>query len=196
MLPKLATLGRPVGSALGGLFCWWNMPLDSPVFCTVAELTRFLSSAGIVSFGDHDQSGTADTDVVEDAINAATAEIASFGNMWYSPASMATSRLIMRWCVIMSAYNLCMTRGNGVPKSIAAEFERITDPDRGFLVKLQKGQLQLPGIAMRAQNSPSMSNISLERWHPIRKIRVQPNSLPNDTSTTRQDKIWENFTVE
>ena len=172
------------------------MPLDSPVFCTVAELTRFLSAQGIASFGDHDQSGSADADVVEDAINAATAEISSFGSMWYTPANMATSRMIMRWCVIISAYNLCITRGNSVPESLYTEFLRITEPPKGLLLKLQSGQLQLPGIPMRAENSPSMSNMAVERWHPIRKLRVQPNSRPNDSTTTKQDKLENYYPVE
>ncbi len=172
------------------------MPLDSIVFCTVAELTRFLSAQGIASFGDHDQSGTADTDVVEDAINAATAEISSFGSMWYTPANMATSRMIMRWCVVMSAYNLCITRGNTVPDTIDTEFLRITQPPHGLLLKLQNGQLQLPGIPLRAQWSPSSSNPTIERWHPIRKIRIQSNSSPNDASTTPRDKLETYYPVE
>lgn len=172
------------------------MSLDSPVFCTVAELTRFLSSQGVISFGDHDQSGAADTDVAEDAINAATAEITSFGQMWYSAANMATSRMIMRWCVVMAAYNLCITRGNSVPDSIMTEFLRITEYPNGLLVRLQQGKLQLPGIALTAQNSPSFGNPTISRWHPIRKIRMQPNSAPNDSSTTSRDLLETYFNIE
>lgn len=164
------------------------MSLDSPVFCTTGDLDRLLSSAGVISFADHDQSGTSDSDVVEDCINQATSEIYDRAAGYYSLTALSGSRTINRWCTVMSAYFLCMRRANEVPASIQAEFDRITNTRDGLLILLFKGTYMLAGVPRKADFGPSMSNLTVSRFHPVRKIRVQANSRPNDVTTTKQDK--------
>lgn len=172
------------------------MALDSTVFCTTAELDRLLSSAGVISFADHDASGSSDTDVVEDCINQATAEIHDRANTFYSLTALAGSRTINRWCVVMSAYFLCMRRGNPIPESIKKEFDRITDLRDGLLVLLSQGTYLLAGVPRKADFGPSMSNITINRAYPYRKQRVTPNSRPNDTTTTSQDRERTVYPIE
>lgn len=172
------------------------MSLDSTVFCTTAELGRLLSAAGVISFADHDSSGSSDTDVVEDCINQATAELYDRGNAFYSLTALAVSRTINRWCVVMSAYFLCMRRGNPIPESIAVEFDRITNSRDGLLIQLSNGTYRLAGVARKADFGPSHSNIEINRIFPYRKQRVQPNSRPNDATTTTQDKAISPYYLE
>lgn len=172
------------------------MALDSVVFCTTAELDRLLSSAGVISFADHDASGASDTDVVEDCINQATAEISDRANAFYSATALSGSRTINRWCVVMSAYFLCMRRGNPIPESIQYEFDRINNMRDGLLVKLSEGIYLLAGVARKGDYGPSMSNIEISRSYPFRKQRVQPNSRPIDSTTTSQDRASNIYSIE
>ena len=148
------------------------MPLQSTVYCSVAELQRFLSTNAVTDFADHDADGSADTDVVEDCINQATDEIDMYARQQYTPAVLATSTLITRWCVVMSARFLQERRGNTVSGSIEVQWDRIMEN----LEKVSKSRLQLPGLAKRADLRSTWSNLDIDRRYHSRKIRVDKRS--------------------
>ena len=72
------------------------MGLLTTTYCTVAELQRYLSTNAVTDFADHDDDGSADTDVVEDCINQATEEIDLYCRELHTQAQLATSELIPR----------------------------------------------------------------------------------------------------
>ena len=65
------------------------MPLQTIVYCSIAQLDRFMSSNATTDFADHDADGTADTDVIEDCINQATDETDLYARQQYTPAVLA-----------------------------------------------------------------------------------------------------------
>lgn len=142
-------------------------------------MQRLFSTAGVTSFADHDNDGSADTGVTDDCINQATAEISDYGAQWYLPANLATNTTINRWATVMACFFLCMRRGNDVPEGLKAEFDRITNQNDGFLIRLQRGKYKLSGVPMRGDLRPSMSNLQVDR----RFI----HSLPRVTTTASTD---------
>ncbi len=165
------------------------MPLLTTTYCTLAELDRYLSANAVIDFADHDGDAAADTDVVEDCVNQATEEIDLYLRQRYTPAALATSTLVNRWCVVLSARFLCHRRGNPVPDSIERDYERIADPGEGLLVQVSEGRRQLPGIALREDLRPTWSNLQVDRRYRHSKIRVTkanssdaPTKLTQDTT--------------
>jgi phage gp36-like protein len=155
-------------------------------YCTVTELRRYLSAQGVTDFADHNQDGAADSQVVADSINWATQEIDMLALMRYSVTGLTGSNIIGKWCIVMSAYFLCQRRANPVPNSILNEFERITGMPDGLLTKISDGRMQLPGVPLRADLSPSFSNLTVDRRWPHSTIRVtRENSSDSPTELTQ-----------
>jgi len=164
------------------------MPLQSTVYCSIAELQRFLSTNAVTDFADHDADGTADTDVVEDCINQATDEIDLFARQRYTPTILATSTLITRWCVVIAARFLSQRRGNVVPDSIEVEWQRIVE----HLEAIASGLRQLPGLALRDDMRPSWSNLTIDRRWRRSTVRVtRQNSSDAPTSLTQDTAVNE-----
>lgn len=161
------------------------MALIDPAYCTAADLRRFMSAPAVTMFSDHDSDGIADDGVVEDAINWACEEINGYLLEKYQPADLANSVLLNRWAVVMAARCLCITRGNTVPSNWDEEYDRLTNASDGMLVRIRRGEYELPGVPKRGPHAPSMSNLTVDRRHHRTKIRViretstdQPGTLP------------------
>lgn len=172
------------------------MTLISPVYCTEAELIRYLSTNAVTDYADHDDDGTADTDVVDDCINQATEEIDLYARQRYTQTDLQTSTLINRWCVVLAARFLQTRRGNVISDSIEREWFRIADPDNGLLARIAKGLIQLPGIPLRASLRPSFSNLTVDRRRRVSTIRVtQENSTDAPTTMTQDiaDHVTDGF---
>ena len=159
------------------------MPLQTIVYCSIAELDRFMSSAATDDFADHDADGTADTDVIEDCINQATDEIDLYARQQYTPAVLATSTLITRWCVVMAARFLQERRMNVVSESIVVQWDRII----ANLEKVAENRLQLPGLAKRDDMRPTWSNLKIDRRFRHSKIRVTQTNSSNAPTKLTQD---------
>ena len=162
------------------------MPLLSTTYCTIAQLQRFLSTNATTDFADHDADGMADTDVIEDCINQATEEIDLYARQQYTQTVLATSTLITRWCVVMSARFLAQRRGNIVPDSIEVEWLRIIE----HLEAISLNVRQLPGLAKRDDLRPTWSNLKIDRRYRYSTVRVTktnssdaPTRLTQDTTT-------------
>lgn len=158
------------------------MPLQTTVYCSIAELQRFMSSDATTDAADHDADGTADTDVIEDCINQATDEIDLYARQQHTQAQLATSTLITRWCIVMSARFLQERRMNVVSDSVAVQWDRIIEN----LEKVADNRLQLPGLAKRDDMRPTWSNLKIDRRFRHSKIRVtQTNSSSAPTKLTQ-----------
>lgn len=154
------------------------MTLLSTTYCTVQELNRFLSVQAVEDFSDHDGDAA-----VHDAINQATEEIDLFCRQRYLQAALSASTIIRRWCVVIAARFLCQRRGNVVPDSIEVEWERIS----AHLNSVSLGRLQLPGVALRADLRPTMSNVTIDRRYRRSTVRVTPSNSSNAPTSMTQD---------
>jgi len=144
------------------------------------------SQAGVDSFSDHQQLGEI-SDVVDQCINWARAEIVNRARNWYTAAALATSTTVNEWTTVLACYRLCQKRGNSIPESMLAEVEYI----RGILKELQDGTYILAGIDPAYDGRPAVSNIEIVRGYVYRKSRVTPNSSDRGplNPAIRQDKI-------
>jgi phage gp36-like protein len=161
------------------------LSLFSPAYCEEADVRRLFSVYGVVAFADHDEDGQSDAEVVNDCINQACEEINLYAQQWYTPALLATSTLVNRWCTQLSLYFLCLRRGNQPPQSVADEFARIM----ARLEMIATGALKLPGIALRDDMRPSMSNLRVDRRYPTSRIRVTPNNSTDAPTRLTQDTV-------
>ena len=164
------------------------MAILSTVYCTEAEMNLFLSANAVIDFADHDDDGSADTDVVEDAINQATETIDFYLRQRHTQAQLATSNLVNRWCTVLACRFLTQRRANGVPDSIQAEWEQEVKP---MLQEVRKGLEGIPGLALREDLRPTMSNLTVDRRYQRSTVRVtKPNSSNPPTKLT-QDSVRE-----
>jgi phage gp36-like protein len=163
------------------------MALIDPAYCDEADMRRLFSVYGVTAFADHDQDGEPDAEVVNDCINQATEEVGLYAQQWYTPAQLDTSTLVNRWATTLACYFLCQRRGNGPPQSLADEFARIM----ARLEQIAAGTLKLPGIAMRDDMRPSMSNLRVDRRYPNSRIRVTPTNSTDAPTRLSQDVVSE-----
>lgn len=161
------------------------MPLLSTTYCTIVELERFLSTNATIDFADHDADGVADTDVIEDCINQATDEIDLYARQQYTQTVLATSTLITRWCVVISARFLAQRRGNIVPDSIEVEWQRIIE----HLDAISLNTRQLPGLAKRADLRPTWSNLKIDRRYRYSTVRVTKTNSSDAPTRLTQDTV-------
>jgi len=168
------------------------MTLISPVYCTEADMNRYLSANAVIDFADHDEDNTADTGVTDDCINQATEELDLFLTERYAQAELQTSTIVNRWATVIACRFLCQRRGNVVPDSMETEWERI----QGHLEAIAADRRSLPGIALRDQMIPTMSNLAIDQRYRRNKSRVTrtnsstaPSKLPRDF--TKYDRKYE-----
>ena len=162
------------------------MALLSTVYCTTAELGRYMSAAGVIDWADHTESGTSDTDVVEDQINEATMVIDLYLRERYTAVVMAAHTLVNRWCVRLAAYYLCTLRANPPPDTVAVEFDRIAGDD-GYLVRLKAGNMSLPDAAQSDDLRPTFSNTIIDRRYAHSKVRVTRSNSSDAPTKLTQD---------
>lgn len=145
------------------------MTLLSTVFTTSTEIGRKIGTQGMTDLADHDGNGIADTDVIDDAVNQATEEISLTAGQRYATANLAASNLIRRWATTLACCFMFTNRGNPVPMSLQAEFDRIMDR----LEQLRSGSMTLTGVALIGDLRPCMSNRTVDRRYATRTVRVQ-----------------------
>ena len=163
------------------------MPLHATVYCSIADVQRFLSSQAVSDFADHDGDGIADDDVVEDCINEATDEINGSCLQQYTKTVLEGQAQVNAWCKKMAARFLCERRGNPVPDSLEREFERIAGPG-GFLDRVSRNRYQIADAPKRRELVPTVSNLKVDRRFRYSKLRViRPTSSKAATLRT-QDK--------
>lgn len=165
------------------------MTLITTTYCDVDDLIRKVGRDAVREWSDHDTDGIADgggmadSDVIDDAINQATVEIDGYAQQWYSAAGMAASTLVNRWATVLACYFLSINRGNPPPDALAQEFERIM----ALLERVLAGTYKLPGVGMRSDMRPSMSNLTVDRRYIKSKLRVEKIISSEGSTTLRQN---------
>jgi len=132
-------------------------------YCTVGDITRMLSSAGVSAFSDHNEDGVSDEGVIDDCIDQAAQEIDFALHERYDPDQLVQSPIITRWATTLAAYFLCQRRGNPVPEPIQREAERILFDDDSALSEIRRGNRWLPGLEPNRGQSPSFANMTIDR---------------------------------
>ncbi len=161
------------------------------MLCTAEQLERYLSPLGVMLFSDHEYDGVRDDTVIDDCIGRASAELIGLLYPLYPESELEQSALVSEWCVVMSAYYLCLRRGNPPPDSLANGFDRLMNPT-GFIFMARKGSFIIPGVASTPVNAPAITNYDIDRRYANRTARVisptstnLPSELPRDFSTRR-----------
>jgi phage gp36-like protein len=145
------------------------MTLLATVFTTQAEMERKIGTQAVLDLSDHEVSGAPDDDVIDDAINQATEEISLTAGQRYGASGLSGSQLIRRWATTLACCFLFQNRGNPIPMSLQAEFERIM----ARLERVMTGAMQLTGVAMIGDLRPTMSNRTIDRRYATRTVRTQ-----------------------
>lgn len=154
-------------------------------YCSETLLDRFMSSGFSTAAADNNADGTADTDVINDALMDATLEIWTACCGTYSDEGLEASTRVETWCKILGAYNLSMTRGNPPPDAWAMEVEKI----RETLDKIAGGTLLLPGVSLRGDMRPTLSNLRIDRRFPNSTVRVTPTNSSSPATTLTRDAV-------
>lgn len=165
------------------------MPLNSNAMCSETDLQEYLSAAGVTAFSDHDQSGSSDTNVVNNAINRITSRILDLAGQQYEiNAAFIAHQTLKDWSIVGSCYVLCGMRGNPRPDSLAEDYLEIFGP-KGLLEQVRAGNYQLYGLAKRGGKAPSFANPTIDRRFTTRKIRVKPNSSSSNITTPPSEDL-------
>lgn len=163
------------------------MAIRSDALCTVVQLQRFMSTIGMESFSSNNEVGGCDTDVVEDAINWATVEIMMYLHERYDIDDLTGTSLgaeiVNRWCVVGSARYLSLVRGNPVPDSWQIKWDLVLEK----LEAVRSDNLSLPGIALRDEDIPTLSNFTIDRRYRRSKKRVTSANSTVATSGRSRD---------
>lgn len=146
-------------------------------YCTQAELELKFSAYGVQAFSDHDDTGSANEDVITSCIDEASGEIDMYCSRFYTSSVLADSRWINHSCVTIALKVLCECRGNPVPDSLMNRYTEIIK----MLERIRDGQDQLPDSALRSDLRPGFSNISIDRRYRFSRARV------NKTSSTQRE---------
>ncbi len=158
------------------------MSLLSTVYTTTARIEQRMSALGLTNMTDHDEDGTRDTDVVEDAINWATVELDQY--LWkYSPSDLASDELVQMWATDLAVFRSFTNRGNPAPLSIQNEVDRIWS----MLPLYADGQRQLRVSNHKQAMRPVISNLRVDRRFRRRVVRVVQETSPETTTTRRRD---------
>ena len=162
------------------------MALNSPAFCSSTDLDNYLSAAGVAAFTDHEDSGSENTEAINQAINRATSRILDYAGQHYTADNLLTSQTVKDWCVVIGCYVLCGLRGSSRPESLSEDYQEICGKG-GFLEQLRAGNYQIYNLPKRNGKAPAYANVTIDRRHPYRKIRVKPNSSDVQSSPQTDD---------
>jgi phage gp36-like protein len=156
-------------------------------YCTAEDVENFFGATGVAAFASHDLRGSEAT--VDDCIAQATDEINLYVLRRYDEAGVKTSRMLRQWCVVMATVYLCERRGNPVPESLVAEYQRIAEK----LPLIMRDEMRIPGVPLKGLNVPMFSNMHIDRRYVRRQQRVAINSTnmpkqrPQDSELTQFD---------
>lgn len=153
-------------------------------YSTPSDLQNFLGVNGVEAFGSHDDRGW-EANATE-CCEQATDEINLYVYRRYADAALQSSRMLQRWAVVLSACFFCERRGNPIPESILADFNRIMEMLKG----VHAGTILLPGVALRSPSVPAMSNMKIDRRYIRRQQRVAENSTQVPISRPRDTEPY------
>lgn len=157
------------------------MPTLTYTYTTTAEVQRFMSSGMATACADHDENGSADTDVIPDAINWATSEINMYLGRRYAYSDLVNHMWVNRAATLIASIRLSITRGNMPPQAWKDEYDRILEE----LKLIRDGEQNLDGLMLKNDERPAHINLTIDRRHPRAKVRVE-TYISSDQQTNLQ----------
>lgn len=155
------------------------------VYTTSARLIRYLGSRGVEDWSSHDDTGIEDDTVVSDSIYQATAEINLYLLGLYNDSDLYKNSFVVDMATRLAACRLCSNRGNDLPQSLADECEKIIER----LEKINAQHLTIPGVPLRADMRPTLSNRVIDRRYAQRSVRVERSTSTTSSTILRQDLV-------
>ena len=137
------------------------------VYTSKEEIETLFSIAGVVNRTDDIPREKADQ-FWASLCETASREIDLYLERFYWPADLATHRLVRYWTTLVACHLLSERRGN--PAQFATRYERILD----MLQQIYLGIRQVPGLPLKAELAPAMSNLRIDDRFAVHKIRVVP----------------------
>jgi len=119
-------------------------------YCSIADVQDILSAACVTLTTDDGP-----PDAYGNALAKAGNKIDFYLARRYDPTYLATSSLVVDWCAALAAYYLTCRRGNPPPPGIAVLFQGAVED----LKAVQKGQADIPGLALIKSHAPGMSKM-------------------------------------
>lgn len=148
-------------------------------FSSATLLQREFGLDAMVAWSDHEESGTVDTAVIDDALIMADQEIMFAINGVYSEAQLATSPLVRYWATLLAGYHLFNNRGNSAPEHLKLMIKEVRD----MMKLVADGLRKIPGLTATGLGVPTVSNRMVDRRYGERTIRIQhQSSTPPSTS--------------
>jgi len=115
-----------------------------------------------------------------------TSKIKLYCNQRYDDGQLKLSGTVLDWAALYAAKWLCSRRAQGVPKSIAADWEDAKEE----LLMVQMGQLSIEDCATRGTDWPSISNITVDPGYDFMRARVEPNISEQTPTAYSQFIDW------
>ena len=139
------------------------------VYTTQAEIERIAyGEDGVPLIVDDITPGEESTFWVE-LTEDATDFINEVASLRYDPVDMADSRWVRSRSTWVGAYFLSQRRGN--PALFVNRFDEITDE----LQRVAEGKIIIPRLPTRENFTPAMSNIVVNDYFNVHKLRVHPS---------------------
>jgi hypothetical protein len=102
----------------------------------------------------------------------------------YDPNWLATSWIVRNWATTIATRMLCKRRLNSVPEALEDEYQEAV----GDLENIRKGMMKIPGLPIRSNRFPAMSNYIIDDNFTVEKLRKQSiTSSGGDSPNTQQD---------
>lgn len=155
----------------------------SDVYCTVRDIERFLSTAGVDSFADHDFDGYREAGVVDDAIQFAAAQIRNALCSRYESSSLVGNETVREWNMILAARRVCSSRANPIPDTVELRYQEAVEAMR----MIGRGDGSLCGVLQKSTNVPTWSNLRVDRRYDRERIRVVKETSSPIGSDLEQD---------
>lgn len=147
------------------------------------KIERLYSSVAVAN-QTNDVTGTnLSTLVWADIVGDVTTLIDSYCAVWYNPSDLATSYWVQTRAQWLGAWILSQRRGN------TERFAKRVEMFMEELERVRLGVLQIPNLPTRADFTPAMSNVYVDSYAGIHKIKVI-QSISTGGFGSRQETSW------
>lgn len=161
------------------------MPVETLAYTytTKAAVERLFGTAGVSSNTADVTGSNQDSLVWADVIGDVTTLIDSYCAVYYNPSDLAQSYWVQTRAQWIGAWLLSQRRGS--TERFAKRVEMILEE----LERVRLGILQIPNLPTRADFTPAMSNVFVDCYAGVHKIKVIQGISTGGTSG-RQDISW------
>lgn len=174
-----------------------SLPGGIALYCDQGDVERLMSTYGVMTMLDDDDSGAIDGSedaAMADCLTEATETINYYCWERYTPAIMATSNWVNRAATKFAAYCLRQRRNNEVPEALLEAVEKLED----MLQQILEGKAKIPNLPMRFKKSVVWSNTRFVPEYSFRCIRVirSTSSKHSQTALPQSLDMQDLFTQE